>query len=63
MSESLCPIFQAEEIAARARLRDEFAMHALQGLLAGMGSMFYTETAARAAYEHADAMMKAREQA
>lgn len=47
---------------AKNRLRDEFAMAALQGILAGkpVHQHYFAEQATRA-YEMADAMLKARE--
>lgn len=46
---------------ARQRLRDEFAMAALTGLLSSAGTMGTREGYCQGAYEFADAMMKARE--
>ena len=51
----------------RVSLRDQFAMAALTGLLAGQTevaceALAHAEKAAAWSYEYADAMMKAREQ-
>lgn len=49
----------AEKIAERKTLRDEFAMAALQGMLAESDNYTFTKVS-KAAFECADAMMEAR---
>lgn len=51
----------AEMQAAYERLRDEFAMAALTGLLSASSTIGTREGYCKGAYEFADAMMKARE--
>mgnify|MGYP001574483667 CR=1 FL=1 len=72
MSVQNVPISQAEIDyqeklkAERARLRDEFAMAAMRGLItrnSGTGSKPQAAAYASRAYEYADAMLKEREAA
>ena len=49
-----------ELLEARANLRDQFAMAALQGLLASGANYHESEKNVRLSYAHADAMMKER---
>ena len=62
MSENAFRIFtEIEEAERRTRLRDEFAMAALTGMLAANVRHYHPEALAADAYLTADAMLAARE--
>ena len=53
--------FQHAKRVERNRLRDEFALAAMRGLILSGVDIYMTKTTAELAYEYADAMLCARE--